>query len=268
MTSRRLRWFEAGVRRHKSWQTSSSLRRMRRSGQIESDPTLRGDPHLDIHGSIRVGAGLTIVSRPVTTHLIVHRGAHLEIAQNVTIGPGCGVSCHSHISIGPGTVIDSGVLILDSDYHVAGSPEVDAIPVPISIGAGVHIGENATVLSGAHIGDKAQIAPDSVVSGFVAPGAKAAGVPARSTKPVLLGPRAADDDVEQSVLVLAQEVFGMPDIPSLTEGPGEIANWDSLGSLSFLLALEQEFNIAFNVDDTVAVRSLHEVAVLIRRSAV
>lgn len=259
-----IRALSTSVRRWSEWQARRSLRRMRRLGQVAGEPTLVGTPHLEINGSIRLGRGVTVVSEPVQTHFVVSRGAHLEIGDRVTIGSACGIACHSHIAIGSDSELGTGVLILDSDYHVAGNETGKAEPLPIAIGSRVRIADNVIVLRGSRIEDDARIDAGSVVSGFVSPGAHVGGVPARLLDPAIAVDRSAG--TLAVVLMLAQQTFRLAAAPLPSQGPGEIAEWDSLGSLSFLLALEDSFEISLDVDEAGRVATLADVAAMLDRT--
>lgn len=114
-------------------------------------------------------------------------GARLVIANNV--GMSATVICAGkEITIGEGTILGSGAMILDNDFH---APEGDfgwrnecvANARPVRIGRGVFIGARAIILKGVTIGDRAVIGAGAVVAKDVPAGATAAGNPARVVKP-------------------------------------------------------------------------------------
>jgi carbonic anhydrase/acetyltransferase-like protein (isoleucine patch superfamily) len=203
-----------------------------------------------------------LCSSPIAAHLVVHRSGKLHIGEDVTIGAGCGIACHSEITIGDRTRLGAYVMVLDSDYHVAGKPSERAASTPIHIGRDVSIGSQCTILRGSRIEDAAIVEPGSVVSGIVPAGIHIGGVPARplrgmphSTKPV---------SIEIGVLTVAQRTFRLPKLPSLSDGPEQIPHWDSLGALSFLLALEDRFSVTLNPDETAHVQALREIVDLVQ----
>jgi acetyltransferase-like isoleucine patch superfamily enzyme len=110
-------------------------------------------------------------------------GAVLEI------GRGCGLSgavvCAAReVSIGEGTILGSGAMVIDNDFHEpAGEFEWgDISPAnarPVRIGRGCFIGARAIVLKGVTIGDRALIGAGAVVAKDVPAGATAVGNPAR-----------------------------------------------------------------------------------------
>ena len=46
---------------------------------------------------------------------------------------------------------------------------------------------------------------------------------------------------------------------------GDITEWDSLGHVSLLQALEQEFKIAFDVGDAIDIESVEDIIVTVKR---
>lgn len=166
--------------------------------------------------NVRVGRNSVIDSSFCFKHFFARKEVGLRIGDNVTIwraslavedegyleiGDFCYITnaslvCSSHISIGSRVLIAGGVTIADSDFHplapaarladtVALSPVGDRHhrpPVdcrPVVIEDDVWIGYNATILKGVRVGAGAVIAPGSVVTKDVAPGATVAGNPAR-----------------------------------------------------------------------------------------
>jgi acetyltransferase-like isoleucine patch superfamily enzyme/acyl carrier protein len=266
VTDLRISGFVAGHRRLSAWRTNRTLRRLRSSGHVAADLNLVGLPDLHISGTLRIGRSVTIKSDPVQTHLVAYAGGNLEIGDGVTIGSGGGIACHLSISVGPNTIIGNGVGILDSDFHVAGDATATPEYTPIKIGSGVTIGDRVLIMRGSVLEDGAIVDADSVVSGIVPAGAHVAGVPAREVKSReelrLAG------SVEERVLAIAQRVFRLPQAPKVSDGPTTIARWDSLGSLTFLLALEEEFQVFLDVDDAGRVRTLADVTKLAQRMIV
>jgi acyl carrier protein len=55
---------------------------------------------------------------------------------------------------------------------------------------------------------------------------------------------AAGADVDLADLV--QSVLGLPQRPLATQGPADIAAWDSLGTLRLLLAIEEAYKVSLN----------------------
>ncbi len=136
----------------------------------------------------------------------------LEIDQNVTLLPGCWlnlgtetaririgrnvylngnlmVASYDLVEIGEFSAIGRGALILNAPHRTS-DPNIPIMLQgmegngPTRIGKNVWMGNNAAVIGGVTIGDRAVIAANSVVTNDVAPGTVVAGIPARATKRV------------------------------------------------------------------------------------
>lgn len=137
--------------------------------------------HVDVEsrGCIEIGSGFEMSSVPVRSHLVAGPGGRLRIGDRVTIAHGASVFAHTSVEIGDGTTIGPMAMILDVDFHEINDRESKGSARPIRIGRNVRIGSGVVILRGVTIGDGARIAPNSVVSRVIPPGAVAAGVPAR-----------------------------------------------------------------------------------------
>jgi len=88
------------------------------------------------------------------------------------------------IRIGEGTIVGSGAMILDNDFHFFDETtqrwrdEYSANARPVLIGRNVFIGARAIILKGVTIGDRAIIGAGAVVTEDVPAGQLAAGNPA------------------------------------------------------------------------------------------
>jgi acetyltransferase-like isoleucine patch superfamily enzyme len=92
------------------------------------------------------------------------------------------------IRIGEGTIIGSGAMIMDNDFHdldelKGWQNEYQANARPILIGRNVFIGARAIILKGVTIGDKARVGAGAVVTQDVPSGQIAVGNPARLLNP-------------------------------------------------------------------------------------
>jgi len=146
---------------------------------------------------------------PVLTAL---KEGRLEIAENVTLLPGCWlnlgtptarikigrnvylngnlmIASFDRVEIGAFTAIGRGALILNAPHRT----EDPTMPImlqgmdvkgPTIIGENVWMGNNAVIVGAVTVGDRAVIAANSVVTQDVAPGTTVAGIPARPTKRV------------------------------------------------------------------------------------
>lgn len=110
-------------------------------------------------------------------------GAEVLLGKNVGIS--ATVLCAGiGISIGEETIIGSGAVIIDNDFHFpkgewSWGDEYQKNARPIKIGRGVFIGARAIVLKGVTIGDRAIVGAGAVVTRDVPAGQKVGGNPAR-----------------------------------------------------------------------------------------
>lgn len=110
-------------------------------------------------------------------------GAELILANQVGMS-GTVICAGKSIQIGQGTIIGSGAMIFDNDFHALDAEagwrdEHVAGARPIVIGAQVFIGARAIILKGVRVGDRAVVGAGAVVTRDVPAGALAAGNPAR-----------------------------------------------------------------------------------------
>ncbi|MDO8774507.1 MAG: acyltransferase [Burkholderiaceae bacterium] len=131
-------------------------------------------------GSISIGKG-SCLSESVQ---IVAQGGHVIIGDNVFIGIGCLIVSKNRIIMGNDTLIAEYVVIRDQDHKVDSRPiRISGFHTsPIHIGEDVWIGCKASVLRGAHIGDRCVIGAHALVKSHIADGLLAVGVPARPVK--------------------------------------------------------------------------------------
>jgi acetyltransferase-like isoleucine patch superfamily enzyme/acyl carrier protein len=234
---------------------------LRDCDRVGQGAQVRGMPRIVNGGRIELGERLRFSSQPVMSHLLAEHGGLISIGDDVSIGHGTGIAARGSVSIGNGTRIGAFVLVMDTDYHVAGDTTAHAEISPIRIGARARIGNSVTVLRGSVIGDDAVVLDGSVVAGIIPAGALVGGVPARA----LGGGVRADsgESIEQRVRRVARDCFRLAELPALKAGPAELEAWDSLGALSFLLALEEEFGFPLAEDPMRGVRSLLDASVVI-----
>ncbi len=191
---------------------------------------------------------------------------------------GAAIAAELRVEIGEGAHLGPLVMVLDTDYHVAGDSDAPPEASPIVIGPGAWLDEGVTVLRGATIGRGARVEAGSVVSGNVPDGARVAGIPARvikdhgqtATLPGDIPPPPADpggaSSVKARVLRVAAEVFVLPNLPALTDGPKAIPAWDSLGALRLLVSLEEAFSIRLPDGALAGARDLGAVSVAVAKS--
>jgi len=110
-------------------------------------------------------------------------GAELILEENSGLS-GAVLCAGQSIRIGAGTLIGSGAMLLDNDFHAldpsgAWRNEYTANARPIRVGKSVFIGARAIILKGVTIGDRAVIGAGAVVTQDVPADHLAAGNPAR-----------------------------------------------------------------------------------------
>jgi acetyltransferase-like isoleucine patch superfamily enzyme/acyl carrier protein len=219
---------------------------------------VRGEPRLELGGEIIIGSDVTIAARPAITHLATGPGGRLLVGDRVRIGHGTAIAALKEVVIGDDSTLGPFVMIMDSDFHVAGGGD-DAEPTPIRIGRRVRIGPGTVLLPGADVGDGARIAGGSVVGGPVPAGAEVAGNPAieRST----VGPWVA------TTAEVVAAVLGMAEPPDRDVRPADVATWDSLGALRLLLELERVFGVRLDDAAVLAARSVGDLETLVESAA-
>ena len=155
------------------------LNRFRRIGRPTLGRIAHGRPDIANRGTMIVGQGVTVSSSPVQTEILVGHGARLAIGDRVHIGHGSSLHAHLLVEIGDDVMIGPFVVAMDTDHHGTADRMATGFRAPIVVETGARIGAHATLLRGAHIGAGAIVEPGSVVAGFIAPGARVAGNPAR-----------------------------------------------------------------------------------------
>lgn len=99
----------------------------------------------------------------------VHGNGSLHIGNNISIGNQLHVACGGKLTIGPGTLISSFVLITDIDheYNFFGTPVFDQ-PIRVKetyIGKNCFIGSGAKILAGTYLADGCVVGANTVVRG-------------------------------------------------------------------------------------------------------
>ncbi len=231
------------------------------AGGLGPGVTLDGPAWISCKGRLDVGRGSRIASHPVASHLVVARGAHLEIGERVVIGHGAAIAAHGAIRIGAGTRLAPFVSISDTDFHVAGSRDGRPVVTPVTIGRDVRIGTRVTVLRGTTIGDGARVEAGSVVSGTIRDGAVVAGVPALERRPD--GAPVASVPLEDLPSVVGRALGTAARLTPATRAV-EVPEWDSLGALRVLLALEEAYGVRLEQSGMAAARSVGDLVAMVR----
>lgn len=109
-------------------------------------------------------------------------GKNITIGKDVFINSGCHFQDQGGIKVGDGTLIGHNVVLATINHDLDPKENRKNHYAPITIGAHVWIGSNATILPGVTLGDWAVVAAGAVVTENVPPGAVVGGVPAKILK--------------------------------------------------------------------------------------
>jgi acetyltransferase-like isoleucine patch superfamily enzyme len=231
-------------------------RRLRRCDRVGARPVLRGAPTVYNHGELVIGDDFWLSSTPVRSHLYVTGKMH--IGARVRIGTGAAISCLGAVDIEDDVTIGDFAIILDSNFHLAEDINASAAARPIRIGRGARLGHRVVVLPGSTVGAGAVVKAGSVVSGDIAPNSVVRGNPARA-RLEFDDARATEEATPSDVPRLVMQVLGLPAVPEMHAGPAQISQWDSLGALRLILALEETFGIVLTEDQVKGARSIREL---------
>jgi acetyltransferase-like isoleucine patch superfamily enzyme/acyl carrier protein len=224
----------------------SAVERLRAAAtNVGGEAVVVGRATIVNRGRIDVGGGFVLSSQPLASHLIVDHGGELLIGDRVRIGFGAAIACERRIRIGDDSTLGPYVSLADSDFHVVGDRDARPEPRPVEIGRRVVVGARVTILPGTTIGDDVEVAAGSVVGGTVPAGDRVAGVPAR---PVTAAGASGSSPAE-AVLDLVQRTLALPARPARGEARAAIAEWDSLGALRILVALEEDLGVQLGEAD-------------------
>jgi acetyltransferase-like isoleucine patch superfamily enzyme len=216
---------------------------LREATHVGKDVVVEGRPFLANEGTLIIGDRALLSSRPVQSHFVVGPGGRLELGADSSVSYGAAISAQASVIIGRQSRIGPLVVIMDSDFHVVGDPNARPPQTPIEIGNDVVIESRVTILRGSVIGDGARVRSGSVVSGNIAAGTTVSGVPAS-----VLGDAALDVGDNVDLRGLFKLVLGLPQTPGLDDGPDQIPQWDSLGALKLLLAIERTYKVTLPED--------------------
>ena len=137
---------------------------------------------------ITIGADCQFFSSQVSNLIGVNRPcivSTLMEGAEIHIGPNCGFSgtvigCASKIVLGENVRCGANTLITDTDWH---TDDPRTLPdAPVTIGKGVWLGVNVTVLKGVSIGENTLVAAGSLVTHSLPANVVAGGLPAKVLK--------------------------------------------------------------------------------------
>jgi acetyltransferase-like isoleucine patch superfamily enzyme/acyl carrier protein len=235
---------------------STAAKHLARCTTVGARPVVTGVPHIDNGGRLDMGADIVLASQPLPSHLVVSAGGDLTIGDRVRIGFGAAISCQQRVCIGDDTFLGPYVSLADSDFHVVGDREASPEPRPVVIGRRVRIGARVMVLPGTTIGDDVEVAAGSVVGGTVPARSRVAGVPAR---PITAIDETSGASTADAVLALVQRTLALPEVPALEQSRDGIAEWDSLGALRLLIALEEDLGVRLGEEEVLGARRIADL---------
>jgi acetyltransferase-like isoleucine patch superfamily enzyme len=156
--------------------------------RLDRSIVVMGCPELHGSSNIRLGQGMLLYRH---IYLETQDVGSIDIGAEVVISRGVHIVSYASVSIGRGSMIGEFASIRDANHKPAklhSLRESGHQATPITIGQQVWIGRGVTVLPGVHIGDRAVIGANAVVTHDVAEGSVVAGVPARpiTSRPHLL----------------------------------------------------------------------------------
>jgi acetyltransferase-like isoleucine patch superfamily enzyme len=226
--------------------------RLRAVSRVGVGARVRGRADIGGGGKIIIGDDFFMLSQPVRSHILASPGSVITIGDGVQISYGAAIAARLAVDIGSNTVFGPFVVIMDNDFHRVGNRNAAGEVAPVRIGSNVHVGARVTILRGSVVGDNVCIMSGSMVSGVIAGGVTIGGVPARV---VVSGNATSRIDIA----ALVQSVLGLSERPRDSEGPEQIPNWDSLGTLRLLLAIEETHGITLDEGE---MRAANTVAAL------
>lgn len=217
----------------------------------------------DIGGDVQIGSDVLLISHPVRSHLFADPGGRIVIGNGVRVSYGAAIAAREAVEIGAGTTIGPFVVIMDNDFHKVGDRHAAGAAAPVRIGSNVSIGARVTILRGSIIGDGARVLSGSMVSGVVPDHATVGGVPAR----VLDGADRPRTGTSDAMVELVQQVLGLATRPAVGDGPTTLPEWDSLGSLRLLLAIEAAFGVNIPADVMQSADTIAALTAIVQRSS-
>lgn len=64
---------------------------------------------------------------------------------------------------------------------------------------------------------------------------------------------------------LLRETLFLPESVHISDesGPGKLEGWDSLGHITFISAIENSFNVSFDMDEIIMIENLNDIKKLL-----
>lgn len=140
---------------------------------------LRGRPHINANGTIRIGQDVSIHSFLHRVQLSAGPGARLIIGDGTFLNNGVVLSARNCVSIGNRCQLGPHVIVMDCDFHGVDNRTETAPAAPIIVEDDVWLATRVTILKGVRIGRGSVVAAGAVVTKDVAPYTLVGGVPAR-----------------------------------------------------------------------------------------
>lgn len=249
---------------------------LRHCDKVGSKPRTRHRPFIKNMGEIIIGDEVNINSRNVQTDLVTGPEGHLEIGDQTSINFGVSIVSNKRVEIGKRVRIGPYSMIYDSNMHVQGRRYERAPGDPVTIGDDAWLASRVMIMKGSKIGKGSIVAAGSVVSGIVPPYVIVAGVPARIVK-YIQPPEGSDFSWEHKkktqsidpgiydrVRKVASDLFNMDMISIEPEDShNSIKNWDAFRHVTFIRALEKEFDITFDEQDWSRLTSIKKAITIV-----
>lgn len=217
------------------------------------------EPTVENAGTIEIGARFFLSSSPVRSHLVTGDHGTLSIGDDVSIGYGAAIAAFERVTIESGARVGPLVIVMDTDFHKIGDANVSHETTPVRIGRGARIGPRVTLLRGADVGELAVVHAGAVVSGRVEPRAVVGGVPARA-----LAGAGAEGETDVSSVVM--RALGLATPPAAAQARSDTPQWDSLGALKVLLALEDAFGVSIAEDEVARAATVADLEATVARA--
>ena len=76
-----------------------------------------------------------------------------------------------------------------------------------------------------------------------------------------------ENEIKNLKVFVAQLLDVKVDQIDLNSGPGDPVEWDSLGHISMLAAIEQKYNISIEIDEMINIRSFNDLIEVIYKKS-